>query len=253
MAIDAIILAAGRGARLGALTADIPKCLLPLTDDASILDAQLGALCATGYIRSVAIAVGYGAERVRTHLTHRVLPLPVQIIDIPRYAELNNAHTTFTMLEMKQEDAGIVQINGDAVFDPAILVAARASVQDCPTDEARVFVVQGALGEEEMKVHVDHNRVVSLLKSTDPATAVGEAFGISYFGPRFIEQLMPALAAVIAHNPQSYFEDGINECLTRGAIARTFVLPEGTAMEVDFPTDLAAARTLGAHRKRPSA
>lgn len=253
MATDAIILAAGRGARLGALTAEIPKCLLPLTESTSILDAQLSALSAAGYIRSVAIAVGYRAESVRAHLADRVPPLPVRVIDIPRYAALNNAHTALMMLEAREHGRGVLQINGDAVFDPAMLIAARASVHDCPPDEALVFVVQGNLAEEEMKVHVDQNRVVSLLKNADPATAVGEAFGISYFGPDFIERLMPTLAAVIAHNPQSYFEDGINEAIALGAIARTYVLSVGSAMEVDFPADLVAARALAAQRKRPSA
>lgn len=58
--MKAIILAAGRGSRMRALTDDRPKCLVEL-DGRSLLDRQLAALTAAG-VRDIAIVTGYRRE-----------------------------------------------------------------------------------------------------------------------------------------------------------------------------------------------
>ncbi len=60
--MNAVILAAGRGSRLGARTADGPKCLTILAGR-PLLDWQLAALRAAGVSR-VAVVRGYRAERI---------------------------------------------------------------------------------------------------------------------------------------------------------------------------------------------
>ncbi|MES2205273.1 MAG: sugar phosphate nucleotidyltransferase [Pseudomonadota bacterium] len=58
-----IIIAAGRGQRLGSLTIDIPKCLLSIIKNKNILDLQLSALYAN-YINNIIIIKGYRAEKI---------------------------------------------------------------------------------------------------------------------------------------------------------------------------------------------
>ena len=55
-----IILAAGRGMRMGALTEEVPKCLL-VAGGRRLLDWQLGSMRAAG-ILEIAIVTGYKAE-----------------------------------------------------------------------------------------------------------------------------------------------------------------------------------------------
>jgi len=59
----ALILAAGRGSRLGPLTRDRPKCLVTL-GGRTLLDWQRGALGAAGLAR-VAVVAGYRADQLR--------------------------------------------------------------------------------------------------------------------------------------------------------------------------------------------
>lgn len=75
----AIILAAGRGSRMGGTTADQPKCLTPL-HGRTLLDWQMDALSGAG-IDSVALVRGYMGEK----LTRDGL----QSFDNPRWAETN--------------------------------------------------------------------------------------------------------------------------------------------------------------------
>ena len=63
---DAVVLAAGRGVRLGALTRSTPKVLLPVRDR-PLLDYHLEALSSVG-VRRVALVVHYLAEQVEHHV-----------------------------------------------------------------------------------------------------------------------------------------------------------------------------------------
>ena len=77
----AIILAAGYGSRMGALTADRPKALLEI-DGWSLIDRQLDALRRCG-IDDVTLVVGYQQRRLREHLGNRVT-----FVENPRYRRL---------------------------------------------------------------------------------------------------------------------------------------------------------------------
>jgi L-glutamine-phosphate cytidylyltransferase len=61
--MKALILAAGRGSRMGALTGDAPKCLTQL-GGRSLLDWQISALQAAG-IQDIGIVRGYLAEKLQ--------------------------------------------------------------------------------------------------------------------------------------------------------------------------------------------
>jgi L-glutamine-phosphate cytidylyltransferase len=77
--MKAIILAAGRGTRMKALTEEKPKCLVEL-DGQSLLDKQLNALRQAG-IEDIAIVTGYRRE----------LLIPFNLVEFhnPRWAETN--------------------------------------------------------------------------------------------------------------------------------------------------------------------
>jgi choline kinase len=60
--MNGIILAAGRGSRLGSLTDDRPKCLLPVAGR-TLLEWQTSTLRACG-ITNIAIVTGYGAQHI---------------------------------------------------------------------------------------------------------------------------------------------------------------------------------------------
>ena len=60
-----MVLAAGAGRRLESLTEDLPKTLLPVDGDRTILDIALGNLRRASGWRTVVVVTGYAAERDR--------------------------------------------------------------------------------------------------------------------------------------------------------------------------------------------
>lgn len=77
--MKAIILAAGRGSRMQAATADRPKCLVEL-DGRSLLSLQLAALRGAG-IAEIAAVRGYRGAQLE--------PFGLTLFDNPRWAETN--------------------------------------------------------------------------------------------------------------------------------------------------------------------
>lgn len=249
MKTDAIILAAGRGERLGELTKDQPKCLLELTPGVTLLDAQITGLLAAGYVRRIVVAIGYRAEKVRAHVTARYSNSPVEVIEIPDFVKRNNAHTLRETL-LDNMGKNILEVNGDTYCDPRVFTEAAAVLASCPSTDARVFVRPAVCAEEEMKVQLRHDGTIGRLhKTIDPASGIGEAFGITYFGSNFAHTLPRSLKRVVDTSAQAYFEDGINEHIAKGHVALPHLIGERVAVEVDLPEDLESARRMYASVK----
>ena len=106
----AIILAAGRGSRMGGLTEDHPKCLTPFAGR-TLLEWQLGALRAAG-IRDIAIVRGYLAESLN--------PADCIWFENPEWASTNMVSTLACASQWLQRDDCIVSYS-DIVYHPAIL------------------------------------------------------------------------------------------------------------------------------------
>ncbi len=62
----AVLLAAGRGSRLGGLTADLPKAMLPI-GPTTVIDRAVISLQDAG-IQRLVVVTGHLAERLETHL-----------------------------------------------------------------------------------------------------------------------------------------------------------------------------------------
>ena len=109
----AVILGAGAGSRLGALTATTPRCLLPI-DGRTLLDRELDALATVG-ITDVTVVVGHMADRVIEHVGSRC-----RIVRNARWASTNSIVSLHEAADGLRGSAFLLQ-NGDVLYPPAIL------------------------------------------------------------------------------------------------------------------------------------
>jgi choline kinase len=237
--LKAIVLAAGPGRRLGALTRDLPKTLLPLGENGTILDLVLGNLAAAG-VDEVVVVTGFAAERVDEAVPSleerhgiRVEPLVNE-----RAEEWNNAHSLW--LARDAFAGGALLVNGDTVHPPSVeetLLAARGGGVLLAVDRAR------EPGAEAMKVSLDgEGRLLRISKGLGEAD--GEYIGVAYLGTEAAGSLADALEATWRRDPSLYYEDGFQELADRGGDVRGEPIGSVEWVEVDDDADLARAREI---------
>ena len=234
-----MVLAAGAGSRLGSETESLPKTLLPVDGDRTILDVALGNFAAVGLERAV-VVTGFAAERIaeRVPELEERHGLELELVFNPRALEWNNCYSLWCARE--HFGRGVLLANGDTVHPASVeesLLAARGPELLIAVDDAK------PLGEEEMKVHVDGTgQLERINKALEPSTAQGEYIGVTLIEPAAAEPLAAALEAVWQRDTTLYYEDGFQEFADRGNRVGIAPIGEVEWVEVDDLTDLARAR-----------
>lgn len=221
------ILAAGRGTRLGR---PHPKPLTPLADGQTIMAGQLGAIRATFPDPQIYVVVGFKLEMIlEAHPD-------VLFVYNEAYDETNTSQSLVRLLRATG-DGGVLWMNGDVVFEPALLARTIPLIE---ADTSFVAVNTERVAEEEVKYTVDDEGWIREL-SKNVVDGLGEAVGINYVSARDKGALVRRLGEVDA---QDYFERGIELAIERdGARFATLDISQWAAVEVDTADDLARANT----------
>jgi choline kinase len=234
-----LVLAAGAGRRLQPLTDDLPKTLLPVDGERTILDIALANLKHAG-LDGVAVVTGFAAHRIddRRRALEQDHGVNLELVFNDKAEEWNNAYSLWIAREHLR--GGAILVNGDTVHPASVeetVLAARGPAIVLAADTEK------ALGEEEMKLHVtDDGFMDRINKALDPSTAAGEYIGVTLIEGAAADPLADALEATWKRDTDLYYEDGYQEFADRGG--RIGIAPIGQAdwVEVDDHDDLARAR-----------
>ncbi len=224
--IQAVILAAGMGTRLGR---PFPKPLTPLSDGRTIMEQQIDNLRqAFGADVRITTVVGFKLD-----LILEAFP-DVTYIYNEAYDQTNTNRSLLKALRLSTE-GGVLWMNGDVVFDPQVLEKVNDVME---ADTSFICVDTAVVGDEEVKYTVDDDGYVDEL-SKQVVNARGEAVGINFVSasdkPTLIDRLSECSDA-------DYFERGIELAISHDSMR---VIPvdigEFFAVEVDFEEDLTRA------------
>ena len=251
----AIIVAAGRGRRLGENTDDIPKCMVKV-GGRPILHWQLRALAASG-IDDIVIVRGYLGQRIDPG-KHAV-----RFVDNPQW-EQNNILASlmyaasefgdgfyFSYCDIVYAPSAVAQLVAAAVLSPAAsLVIDRRWAETYegrdlhPIAEAELAAVEAAGGQDHV-LRVGKQAVAT-------QQAAGEFIGLAHFSATGAEALHEIWKAALAGPGldapfgraktlrQAYLTDALNAMAHAGLrLAPVFI--DGKWREIDTQQDLAAA------------
>ena len=112
--MQAIILAAGMGRRLGEYTKDNTKCMLPV-NGVRLIDRLLTQLSKQALNR-VVIVVGYQRQNLIDYIGDRYDGLKIEFVENPIYDKTNNIYSLALAKEKLQEDDTLL-IESDLIFD----------------------------------------------------------------------------------------------------------------------------------------
>jgi len=225
MTVQAVILAAGMGTRLGK---PWPKPLTPLSDGRTIMRQQMDNLIASFADVRITTVVGFKLE-----LILEAFP-DVTYVYNENYDRTNTNRSLLKALR-QSADGGVLWMNGDVVFDPRVLERVSDLID---AGQSFICVNTAVVGEEEVKYTVDAEGFVDRLSKT-VTDALGEAVGINYVSgsdkPLLIERLAEC-------DDSDYFERGIEIMVEKdGARVLPFDIRDLFAVEVDFEEDLSRA------------
>lgn len=245
--MKAIILSAGPGRRLLPLTAELPKCLLPVDADHPVLELQLRALARCG-IQCATVMVGFGAEKVERFLaTHPIGGIEIRTRYNPLFETTNNLLTCWLAIPEMTED--FVLLNGDTIFETEVLRRVLAS-HEAPVTLA--IDQKAEYDEDDMKVVLNSSR---RLKAVGKALAVpkidGESIGLMVFRGQGVEAFRAALDVAI-RDPAAlhkWYLDVINT-MAGSLLVETASIEGLWWTEIDTPEDLAKACSHFARKRR---
>ncbi|MEV0728512.1 MULTISPECIES: phosphocholine cytidylyltransferase family protein [Polymorphospora] len=236
-----LVLAAGAGRRLRPYTDTLPKALVPVDGDTTILDIALRNLAEVG-LTDVTVVVGYAAGAVEDRKAgfERRYGVKLTLVHNDRAEEWNNAYSLW--LARDRFAQGALLVNGDTVHPVGIektLLAERGPGILLAIDNVK------RLADEEMKTTFDASgQLTRITKLMDPAAAFGEYIGATVIEPHAAAGLAEALEATWRRDPNLYYEDGYQEYADRGGEVRAATIGEVDWVEVDNHDDLARAREI---------
>jgi choline kinase len=225
MTVQAVILAAGMGTRLGR---PWPKPLTPLSDGRTIMRQQMdNVLGAFDDVRIMTV-VGFKLELILEEFPD------VAYVYNENYEQTNTNRSLLKALR-QSPPGGVLWMNGDVVFDPRVLERVKDLIA---AEQSFICVNTAVVGEEEVKYTVDADGYVDRLSKT-VADALGESVGINYVGAGDKDRLIERL---VECEDTDYFERGIELMIEKdGTRVVPFDIRDLFAVEVDFEEDLSRA------------
>ena len=115
--MQAIILAAGMGKRLGELTRNNTKCMVKV-NGTSLIDRILTQLSLLD-LSKVIIVIGYKGDLLRNYIGHKYKGLKIEYIENPVYDKTNNIYSlSLAKKELQKDDTLLIE--SDLIFDDTL-------------------------------------------------------------------------------------------------------------------------------------
>ena len=117
--MQALILAAGTGSRLGKYTKENTKCMLEVNGE-TLIEQALEKLNNVG-IDKLIMVVGYKKDNLINHIGYQYKNIKIQYIENPIYDKTNNIYSLFLAKnELAQDDT--ILLESDLLFEEEILI-----------------------------------------------------------------------------------------------------------------------------------
>jgi len=238
----AVVLAAGRGSRLHALTGDAPKCLTEIGGE-PILERTLNALASEGITEAV-VVIGYMGNMVRDRIGSHFGGVEILYVEAPDYATTNNIRSLWDARDYLDQD--LVLLEADVVFDAAVVGTLLAQ----SGSSAAVAPYEPSLSGTVVRRN-DAGQVISFVLGAEqgPQFDAKDTFktvNIYVLREQLLrEQLLPRLSNVIAAGGvNEYYETILRDCVADPSAEVDIAAVDVSASrwsEVDDDRDLDAA------------
>lgn len=223
----AVLLAAGRGTRLGQLGTQLPKCLLPIAGQL-LIDRQLDALAHAG-ISDVTVVAGFMADAVQHHVGKRCRVVVNEAYDT------TGSIASLLKAAPNVKGRGFLMQNGDTLYSTELLVR----LINAPAENACLVDAERKYRADEFHIELAHGRVHRYSTAISPERSVGESAQLLRVGEADSNAFLNAVETfVMSHGPHGFPNLVYDALIEGGGLWPVFIagLPW---WEIDSAEDLA--------------
>lgn len=235
-----LILAAGKGSRLGKLTESTPKSMLKLNDKDTLMSYNLKSLAKLG-VSKVVLVTGFRQEQCTKYAENicRDQGLQLDVVYNPFWNSCNVLGSLYMALDSIDDD--FIFMHADTLLE----LGAIKMLQDSPA-ETVLSVDKKACGEEEMKVVLEGNAVTHISKEIASDQAHGEFVGVAKFNKSMVSYFKQTAKHLFSSgDTHQYMEAVLQYAIETGERPISYIdTSEYKSIEVDFEGDLQEARRL---------
>jgi len=197
--MDILILAAGRGTRLG--LNDIPKCLIEF-ENTSLIEYQINCLKELD-INNIFVVTGYNSDKIKEKLGNNV-----KYIHNTEFATTNNIKSILEAKDFVKDD--FICIYGDLFFHKDIL-------KKCLNSKNKMtLMIETDLREETTKVKIKDDKIILVNKNINFEEADGNFIGMMKCSKDYNEYFFKAIEELVKNNSQAYYTIGIEKMINDG-------------------------------------
>lgn len=250
--MQALMLAAGMGKRLGKFTGNNTKCMLEVAGK-KLVDRAIEAVAKAGIDKFIFV-IGYKGDNLRDYILDKYKDSPMEFvfIDNKDYATSNNIYSFYMAKEYLEQDDTIM-MESDLIFDSSLI---QKLVQSPERDMAVVAKYESWMDGTVVTCDGEDN-ITQFIEKVDMDLSLTEQYyktvNVYKFSPQFVTNIyFPFLEAYMkAYGLNSYYETALKVVshLSKATL-KAFYMDDMPWYEIDDAQDLDIATILFSTGKR---
>jgi len=239
-----IILAAGKGERLMPLTRNLPKPLIKIKNEKTLLEIQIDNIKKSGVINEIIIVAGYLVEKIEEKIEKLKYPgIKIKIIYNPFYQFTNNLVSLW--ISEKEMNDDFLITNGDNIFSSDVFTNL---VNDKKNGIVLTTSKKNTYQKEDMKVIISKNKIIQVSKTINSKKITAESPGLAKItGKKNIELFRKKLNGLVRKQEMldKFWLEIFNEIHKNGVEIENFEIDgEKDWREIDYHPDLKELRNI---------
>ena len=238
--VHVVVLAAGRGSRLGPHGEERPKWLLPV-GGRTLAERQLQGIAAAGdAVASVTVVTGHAGDAIQQ--AHPELPT----IAVAEWAERNNWWSLLRALRELPAGEPVAVLNSDLLVAPDQVTGFLHAFATGEDDAALAVDHARRLTDESMKVARGEHGGLDRIGKEDVEQPVGEYIGLLAARGEALATLRAELEGVVEDpgGANEWYEHSVGRTAAAGVRWALWPVQDPAWVEIDDLSDLADAEAL---------
>lgn len=242
--MKAIILAAGKGSRLGKMTESMPKAMIPLAGKPLLMHTL--DRVKENDVQEVIIVIGYCGQYIKDHVGNRYEGMKITYVWNKDYEKTNNIYSLYLAAPYLDEDT--ILLEADLYYDRGVLEQLLAHKIPCAilVSPYNPAIMSGTV------IAAEQVRAIEMIPAAQQRPEVDyldtyKTVNIYYFEKDFLQKLfLPELQCYMTEQTRNcYYELALGELIRRRVPGIEIVsIPEQRWLEVDTPEDYQRAQEI---------